>query len=125
MSMEMDTIDEENLSGSILVLSRYKRRREEQHSLELKNDVDWYLSDPSEELDDNFDVLAWWKANEFKYRVLSKIAQNVLAVPVSTVSSESAFSTGGGILDSFRSSLTPKWKLWYVYKIGSVENQFR
>ena len=48
MSMEMDTINEENLSGSILVLSRYKRRREEQHSLELKNDVDQYLSDPSE-----------------------------------------------------------------------------
>ena len=87
MSMEMDTIDEENFSGSILVLSRYKRRREEQHSLELKNDVDRYLSDPSEELDDNFDVLAGWKANEFKYRVLSKIAQDVLAVPVSTVSS--------------------------------------
>ena len=87
MSMDMDTIDEENFSGSISVLSRYKRRREEQHSLELKNDVDRYLSDPSEELDDNFDVLAWWKANEFKYRVLSKIAQDVLAVPVSTVSS--------------------------------------
>ena len=28
MSMEMDTIDEVNLNGSILVLSRYKRRRE-------------------------------------------------------------------------------------------------
>ena len=108
MNMEMDTIDEENLSGSILVLSRYKQRREEQHSLELKNDVDQYLSDPNEELDDNFDVLAWWKANEFKYRVLSKISEDVLAVPVSTVSSESAFSTGGRILDSFRSPLTPK-----------------
>ena len=108
MSMEMDTIDEENLSGSILVLSRYKRRREKQHSLELKNDVDRYLSDSSEELDDNFDVLAWWKANEFKYRVLSKIAQDVLAVPVSTISFESAFSKGGRILDSFRSFLTPK-----------------
>ena len=107
MSMEMDTIDEENLSGSILVLSRYKQRREEQHSLELKNDVDRYLSDPSKELD-NFDVLAWWKANEFKYRVLSKIAQDVLAVPVSTISFESAFSKGGRILDSFRSPLTPK-----------------
>ena len=66
------------------------------------------MSDPSKELDDNFDVLAWWKANEFKYRVLSKIAQDVLVVLVSTVSSESTFSTGGRILDSFRSSLTPK-----------------
>ena len=40
MSMEIDTIDEVNLSGLVLVLSRYKRRREEQNSLELKNDVD-------------------------------------------------------------------------------------
>ena len=47
MSMDMDTIDEENFSGSILVLSRYKRRREEQNSLEFKNDVNQYLSDPS------------------------------------------------------------------------------
>ena len=39
-SMSIDTIDEVNLSGSILVLSRYKRIREEENSLKLKNDVD-------------------------------------------------------------------------------------
>ena len=32
----------------------------------------------------------------------------MLAVQVSTVASESAFSTGGRILDPFRSSLSPK-----------------
>ena len=32
----------------------------------------------------------------------------MLAIPVSTVAFEYAFSTGGCILDSFRSSLTPK-----------------
>jgi len=90
------------------VLSRYKRRREERNTLELRNDVDRYLSDPCEELSDHFDVLTWWKVNGFKYRVLSKIAQDVFSVPVSTVASESAFSTGGRILDSFRSSSSPK-----------------
>ena len=40
-----NTTNEVNLSGSILILSRNKRRREEQNSLELTNDIDRYLSD--------------------------------------------------------------------------------
>ena len=39
--------------------------------------------------------------------MLSRIAKDVLAVPVSTVASESAFSTRGRIVDPFRSSLSP------------------
>ncbi|KAH1072498.1 hypothetical protein J1N35_024826 [Gossypium stocksii] len=35
------------------------------------------------------------------------MARDVLSVPISTVSSESAFSTSGCVLDNFRSSLTP------------------
>ncbi|XP_022883487.1 zinc finger BED domain-containing protein RICESLEEPER 3-like [Olea europaea var. sylvestris] len=37
-----------------------------------------------------------------------EIARDVLAILVSTIASELAFSTSGRILDSFRSSLTPK-----------------
>ena len=39
--------------------------------------------------------------------MLSKLARDVLDVPVSTVASESAFSTGGRIHDLFQSSLSP------------------
>ena len=59
---------------SCRVLSRYKRRRQVQNTLELRNDVDRYLSDLCEVLNDQFDVLSWWILNAVKYRILSKIA---------------------------------------------------
>ncbi|CAN0876612.1 Putative AC transposase [Linum grandiflorum] len=49
----------------------------------------------------------WWKVNSSKYPILAMMARDVLAIPVSTVASESAFSTGGRVLDVFRSSLSP------------------
>ena len=54
-----------------------------------------------------FNILAWWKSNTNKYSILSRLARDVLAVPVSTVASESAFSTGGRTLSSHRSRLHP------------------
>ncbi|CAN1136510.1 Putative AC transposase, partial [Linum perenne] len=55
-----------------------------------------------------FDILGWCKTKDVKYPVLSDIARDILAIKISTVPSESAFSTGGRVLDSFRSSLSPK-----------------
>ncbi|CAN1348970.1 Zinc finger BED domain-containing protein RICESLEEPER 2 [Linum perenne] len=54
-----------------------------------------------------FDVLAFWKASALRFPILSEMARDVLAVPISYVASESAFSTGGRVLSNFRSSLTP------------------
>lgn len=61
-----------------------------------------------EKRDDKLDVLNWWKMNSVKFPILSKVARHVLAMPISTVASESAFSTGGRVIHPFRSSLTPK-----------------
>ncbi|KAL4584071.1 hypothetical protein LXL04_008661 [Taraxacum kok-saghyz] len=47
----------------------------------------------------------WWKTNSIKFPILSKLARHVLAMPISTVASESAFSTGGRVIDKYRSSL--------------------
>ena len=50
----------------------------------------------------------WWKVNEPRFPILAEMVRDVLAIPISSVASECAFSTGGRVLDPFRSSLTPK-----------------
>lgn len=56
--------------------------------------------------DSDYDVLSWWKRNSPKYPILSLVAKDILAVQVSSVASESAFSTSGRVLDPSRSCLT-------------------
>ena len=72
-----------------------------------KSELEKYLSEENEEDGSKFDIREWWKVNSSRFPVLSHLALDVLAIPISTVASESAFSTGGRILDPFRSSLTP------------------
>jgi hypothetical protein len=50
----------------------------------------------------------WWKVNKTKFPVLAEIAQDILAIPLTSIAFESVFSTGGCIIDPFRSSLAPK-----------------
>jgi hypothetical protein len=45
--------------------------------------------------------------NSSRFPVLARLARDVLPILVSTVASESVFSTSGRILDDFRTSLTP------------------
>jgi hypothetical protein len=71
------------------------------------NDLDRYLSEGVEDDTPAFNVLAWWKGKHATYRVLSIMAREVLSIPVTSVASESSFSTAGRVLDPFRSSLTP------------------
>ncbi|KAL5546582.1 hypothetical protein UlMin_029300 [Ulmus minor] len=91
------------------LLSAFMKQKEQITFDESLNEVDRYLADESvNPLTPSFETLFWWKQNSIKYPVLSLIARDVLAVPISTVASESAFSTGGRILDPYRSSLNPK-----------------
>ncbi|KAL6576150.1 hypothetical protein OROHE_000621 [Orobanche hederae] len=46
--------------------------------------------------------------DEIKYPTLAIVARDILAIQVSTVASESRFSTGKRVIDPHRSSMTPK-----------------
>ncbi|KAJ4955222.1 hypothetical protein NE237_012005 [Protea cynaroides] len=56
----------------------------------------------------DFKVLAYWKVSEAQYTDLLRLVRDILANPVSTIASESAFSAGGRVRDKYRSKLPPK-----------------
>lgn len=72
-----------------------------------KSDIDLYFEE--EFIDEGkFDILQWWKEKSGKYRILSKIAADVLAIPITTVASEATFSAGSRVIDPYRASLLPE-----------------
>jgi hAT family C-terminal dimerisation region len=62
--------------------------------------VSYYLGsmDP-----DDIDILGYWKRNETAYPTVAMMAHDIFAVPVSTVPSESYFSSANRILIDKRS----------------------
>ena len=72
------------------------------------SELDNYLKEKLLPKDMELDLLAWWKTNGIKYPTLQRIAKDILGIPVSTVASESAFSTSGRLVSPHRSRLHPK-----------------
>ncbi|KAH7843434.1 hypothetical protein Vadar_016633 [Vaccinium darrowii] len=58
-----------------------------------KSDLDRYLEEPVLSWTQDFNVLKWWKAESPKYPILSKMAHDFLAIPMSVATSDEAFST--------------------------------
>ncbi|KAJ0981634.1 hypothetical protein J5N97_009889 [Dioscorea zingiberensis] len=71
----------------------------------LKSELDHYLEEKVLPRTPDFDILAWWKSCGLRYPILQMIAKDILAIPISTVASESAFSTGGRLVSPHRSRL--------------------
>ena len=69
---------------------------------------DHFIDEEVLKRNEEFDILALWKSNGFKYPTLQRIARNILAIPVTTIASESAFSTSRRLLSPHRSRLHPK-----------------
>ncbi|CAD6270258.1 unnamed protein product [Miscanthus lutarioriparius] len=71
------------------------------------NELERYIAEPLLKIVDEFDILAWWKNKREQYPILSQIVRDVMAIQVSTVASESAFSAAGRVVYPYRSHLDP------------------
>lgn len=77
-----------------------------------------------------FDILCSQKMNAAKFPILSQVAQDVLVIPITSVSSALVFNTGGRILFAFQSSSTSKIVEGRIYAqnwlefVAIVEKEF-
>ncbi|XP_042400934.1 zinc finger BED domain-containing protein RICESLEEPER 2-like [Zingiber officinale] len=104
--VEPSVINIESLHKRTLIQQEYLRHKAESGNMDAKTELDRYLDDDVGVANEHFDILFWWKVNSSKFPTLAEMAHDVLVIPISTMASESVFSTGGRALDSFRSSLT-------------------
>lgn len=72
---------------------------------QFKSELDEYLEEPLLPIVQEFDILSWWKLNGLRYPTLSRIASDILSIPVSTLPADSVFDTQVRKMDSSRSSL--------------------
>ncbi|KAL5191840.1 Zinc finger BED domain-containing protein RICESLEEPER 2 [Glycine soja] len=84
---------------------RYIERKKRARTSTMKMELDHYLKEEVLPRSSDFDILMWWKLNELKYPTLQAIARDVLAILISTVAYELAFSIGGQILTPHHSRL--------------------
>ncbi|KAL8126846.1 hypothetical protein AgCh_013953 [Apium graveolens] len=71
----------------------------------IKTDLDKYLEEPLFPRSMDFNILNWWKVHTPRYPILSMMAQNILGIPLSKGTSDSAFNVGDRVLDSHWSIL--------------------
>ncbi|CAN0880195.1 Putative AC transposase, partial [Linum grandiflorum] len=94
-------------SSTDLDFDRYVRQRKKIRTSVVTSELDHYLAEDMIPRTEDFDLLGWWKFSGAKYPILQDIARDLLDVPVTSVASESAFSSGGRLLDPHRSRLLP------------------
>ncbi|TKY73159.1 Zinc finger BED domain-containing protein DAYSLEEPER [Spatholobus suberectus] len=123
---------EESPGGTVLTdsgLTDFDAYIMETTSQQMKSELDQYLEESLLPRVPDFDVLGWWKLNKLKYPTLSKMARDILSVPVSTVAPDSVFYSKSKEMDQYRSSLRPETvealvctKDWMQYGTAEASN---
>ncbi|XP_065918736.1 E3 SUMO-protein ligase ZBED1-like [Dysidea avara] len=98
-----------NETWSVILGPMFKKENEDTCGTSTDDQVDKefqkYLAEDLILIDDN--PLKWWRDNQLRYPVLSKIAQQLLCIPATSVPCERLFSTSGNIITPKRASLDP------------------
>ncbi|KAL0010693.1 hypothetical protein SO802_005801 [Lithocarpus litseifolius] len=103
-----DGFQEGNLVSTVDGLSDFEIYINEiTSSQHMKSELDQYLEESLLPREHEFDILGWWKLNKLKYPTLSKMASDILSIPVCTVGPDSVFDTELRKMDNYRNSLGP------------------
>ena len=72
-----------------------------------KSQLDLYLKEPrlNKKKNSKLEVLSWWKEHYNRFPELSLMARDLMSIPITTITSESSFSTRKKILTPYRSRL--------------------
>ncbi|KAH9654501.1 Replication termination factor 2 [Citrus sinensis] len=73
----------------------------------VADELDSYLDEKVIPRMEDFNILNWWKTNANRYPTLAQIARDILAIPITTVASESAFNTSGRVVSPYHNRLHP------------------
>ncbi|PKU85777.1 Putative AC transposase [Dendrobium catenatum] len=72
---------------------------------ETSSELEVYLDEPKLDRNNELDILQYWKLNQYIFPQVSSMTRDVLCIPISIVTSKSAFSNSGRVLDQYRSVL--------------------
>ena len=79
-----------------------------------------YMDQPC--IDTDSKPLEWWKSNSSLFPVMAKLAKKYLSIPATSVRSERVFSSGGYIVNNFRSRLLPEHVNLLVFLANNLED---
>ncbi|KAL0403443.1 UNVERIFIED_CONTAM: putative AC transposase [Sesamum radiatum] len=95
-----------------MVIRARRKKKYQQMIYEIRgmdqSELDIYLHEEFVNDSPTFDIIDWWKSHSPKFSILSRLTRDLLAMHISTMATESAFSIGGCIIDNFLASLPPK-----------------
>ncbi|KAK5825248.1 hypothetical protein PVK06_020061 [Gossypium arboreum] len=88
-SLDEHNVNSVDFGGDFDESDDYKRYLNESSTMSEKAQLDIYLEESTLELNSQIDVLDYWSKSSVRYNELSLLARDLLAIPISTVASES------------------------------------